>query len=403
MHATARRLAACIPLLSTGAAGVAHTQPEQPDPVPAFEIPAEPERPMVTPPSVDWEADRPRSIILILCDGMGPTMVATVAELTADTRGPLQIENMPVVGLIRTASATGIVTDSAASATAYATGERVYNGELNWHEDGAVYQTLTELAEEQGRATGLLTTTNLTDASPAAFIARAPSRGRHVEIFRQMADSPVDLLVGGLRSASRRVDAEHEDIPEDPIMSPILRAQANDAGRLVLSDAALLPETTDAGTRLLIAYPKRPRYSDAFGPRMDGTLERALALLGTDPDGFFVMAEIEETDSGGHANDTERVVNGLIEGDDTLRVALAYQQAHPDTLVILTADHDTGAMSYDNEGHYRSPDGVVTWISGNHTAARVPVFAAGPGAHRFTGVMQNTELHDRLAELLAQD
>ena len=403
MPAPTRPLVACIPLIA--ATLLAHAQAETGDASgPALQLPPESTRPMVSPPPATWDDARPKSIVLILCDGMGPSMVATVAELTASTRGPLQIEAMPVVGLVRTASASGIVTDSAASATAYASGVRVPNSTLNWHPDGSIYQTLTELAEEQGKATGLLTTTNLTDASPAAFIARAPSRGRHAEIYQQMVASSVDLLVGGLTVAAAQTGgAPPGDAGGVPsIFSPMLRTQADESGRVILSDASELPPNTGETTRVLIAFPQREKHADAFGPSMADTLEAALTMLGTDPQGFFIVAEVEETDSAGHANDLQRTVDGLIEGDDTLRVALAYQQANPDTLVILTADHDTGGMVLDNEGQYRRPDAAVMWISGNHTANRVPVFAAGPGAHHFTGTMQNTELHDRIAELLAQ-
>lgn len=340
---------------------------------------------------------RVKSVILIVCDGMGPGMVSTVAEATRESRGPLVMESMPVTGLLRTASRTGAVTDSAAAATAYATGRKAENSTVNWFPGEPETETLVQLAERSGRATGLLTTTNLTDATPASFIASSPSRHQHAEIYKQMIASDVDLLVGGLRVAAIQSGAEKRDVIP---MTPEMQRAALVAGRLVLTNASGLPAKTDENTRMLVSYSERSPLTDAFGPKLSETLGAALRMLGSDPDGFFLMAEVEETDNAGHGNDTDRVIAGLIEGDDALRVALDYQREHPDTLVLLTADHDTGSMAYDNEGNYKRGDGKVMWVSGNHTATRVPIFASGPGAHRFTGMRENTEVYDIIRELM---
>ena len=346
--------------------------------------------------------ERPRSVILILCDGMGPGMISTVSELTRAQRGPLVMESMPVTGLLRTASLTSAVTDSAAGATAFAAGRKCENSAVNWYPDNEIRRTLVDMAEDRGMATGLLTTTNLTDASPAAFVARVPRRSMHGPIFQQMTESGVDLLVGGLRAVTLQTDGGPEGLrKQDPLpMSETLRRQANQAGRLVLQSVEGLPSSTGDQTRVLVATRERSPHDDAFGPPMAETLRSALAMLSSDPDGLFVVAEVEETDNAGHSADTERAITGVLEGDETLRVALEYQKKHPDTLVLLTADHDTGAMSLDNQGRYSTPENAPMWVSKNHTASRVVIFASGPGAHRFTGTHENTAVFDIVKDLM---
>jgi alkaline phosphatase len=334
---------------------------------------------------------------------MGVSMVSTVAELVRADHGPLALESMPVTGLMRTASLTGPITDSAASATAFATGHKTTNRALGTYPDGSRHPTLAELAEAKGLATALLTTTDLTDASPAAFAARVANRKEHVEIFEQMVATDIDLLAGGLRSAAVRFDRPTTKPAADkpyPI-SDGLRTRAAAAGRLMLTDPADLPTTTDDRTRLLLAYPERSPLDDAFGPRTAATLAAALPMLASDPDGFFLFAEIEETDCAGHAMDTDRAVAGVLELDEALRVALDFQKDHPDTLILVTADHDTGGMTLDNRGDYDSPRAEVLWISGNHTASLVGVYAAGPGAEAFTGVYENADLFTRIRDALA--
>ncbi len=346
--------------------------------------------------------ERPRSVIFILCDGMGPGMISTVSELTRAQRGPLVMETMPVTGLVRTASLTSAVTDSAAGATAYATGQKCENSAVNWYPDGSQHRTLAEMAEDRGMATALLTTTDLTDATPASFIARAPKRSMHGPIFDQMVASGVDLLVGGLRTASLQTDGKPQGLTkETPVpLSETLRRRANQAGRLVINSLDALPPSVSDGTRVLVAAPERPPHDDAFGPLMGETLRAALEMLSTDPDGFFVLAEVEETDNAGHAADTERAITAVLEGDETLRVALEFQKRHPDTLIVLTADHDTGSLSLDNQGRYATPENAVMWVSKNHTANRVVVFASGPGAHRFTGTHENTAIFGIIRDLM---
>jgi alkaline phosphatase len=350
------------------------------------------------------DAARPTGVILIIADGMGLPMLSTASELARQRgRDTMAIESMRVIGLVDTSSASSPITDSAASATAMATGVKAANSAVGWFRDGVERPTIVELAEGRGMATALLTTTDLTDATPAAWVARAPDRKQHAPIFAQMVGTDVDIMGGGLRTASLQTDGRPKDLTKQtPVpLSPELRRRSVEAGRLVLTDAAALPPTTGDATRILLAFPERAPYDDAFGPPMERTLRAVLPVLATDPDGFFVVVEIEETDNAGHANDTPRAVDAVIEVDDAVRAALDFQRDHPGVLVLLTSDHDTGAFSYDNEGVYTGSGGKPVWVSANHTATRVPIYASGPGAERFGGFLDNTEIFGRLADLMS--
>ncbi|MFG0327069.1 MAG: alkaline phosphatase [Phycisphaerales bacterium JB037] len=353
----------------------------------------------------DRQPEGPRRVIFILADGMGVAMLSSV-DLLREADAPLAIESMPVTGLIKTSSRTGPVTDSAASASAYATGHRVRNGSLSITPQGTPLTTVLEAARDAGLATGIITTTDLTDASPAAFASHVPSRRLHAEIFKEIIDTRPDLIVGGIGKASiQELGLDKDDLPEGTRpKAPAFIERAASAGYRVLdSDEAILDElASDAGTPVLALADPRANFDDNYGPPLADTLERALATLARDPEGFFLFVEQEETDSGGHANDLARVIAGVEEVDAALRVALAFQREHPGTLIVLTADHDTGGLSLDS-GDYESGRADTLWLSGNHTTHWVPIYAKGPGAGRFTGVHENRAVARLLARGLGLD
>jgi len=351
----------------------------------------------------DAETSRkPRRVIFILADGMGVAMLSSANELREGSE-PLAIESMPVTGLIKTRSRTGPVTDSAAGATAYATGHRVKNGALSITPRGTPIPAVTDLAKEKGIAIGLITTTDLTDASPAAFAVSVPSRNMHAAIFEEMVGFGAELMIGGIGVASaqrERLSAEDIGTGPMPISDELLDLAREEGGYSVLrgDDAILGGLGSRPGSRVLGVASQRA-HQDAYGPALERTVASALALLANDPDGLFLFVEQEETDTAGHANDLARAVAGVVEVDRALRAALDFQREHPETLVVLTADHDTGGLSIGPED-YETEETYVRWVSGDHTTHWVPVFASGPGAEAFAGVHENVEIAALLAEAL---
>lgn len=341
----------------------------------------------------------PRNVILLIGDGMGLSQLAAASLLEHGPAGGFAIESMHHIGLVRTSAADRLVSDSGASATAFATGHKTMYYGVSMEPGGIVLRTLFEAAEDKGMATGVMTTTALFDATPAAFIAHAERRSEFASIIRQMADSRTDVMLGGdgnliAEAAAGRLDA-------DAIVSDLRSGAREDFHFVTTSDAI---EAAGPG-RIMAMFPRRkPNVSDAndedvYGPALDTLLRLALSRIGDHPQGFMLVVECEETDSAGHANDTDRLVRGVKELDRAVKLALAFAEERGDTLVIVTADHDTGDAKIIADRTDRMKP-IVEWTTKDHSAEWVPIFAAGPGAARFTGVLDNTEVGRRIGELL---
>ncbi len=330
-------------------------------------------------------AQTPTRIILFVADGAG-VGYWTAARLTMDS---LAVQDMPVLGLIETGSADRVVTFSAEAATAFATGVRTFFNAVGVGPDSQPRPTVLEIAQSRGLSTGLLTTTELVDATPAAFAAHVTSRRRSSEIARQMAAHDVMVLLGGGR---RAFDTAREPNGQSVLASMRERyAYVEDAAGL----AALRPDTV---TRLLGLFadgdmPLAPEREPSLA-----TLARtALTVLDKNPRGFFVLIETEETDTQGHHNAPFDVIAHEMEAfDATVRVGLEYQQRHPETLVIVLGDHDTGGLAILDDSAHTAP--VAAYLTPNHSANLVPLFASGPGANAFGGIIRN----DRIGQLLLQ-
>ena len=344
----------------------------------------------VTVPSADGVV---RNVIILIGDGMGVGQVSSASLLLHGPDGGLSFEHAPVVGLMKTSSGSDLVTDSAASATAMATGHLTTNRMVSTLPNGSTPRTLLEAAMDHDLATGVLTTSGLIDATPAGFTTHSPSRYEYDTVLAGMLRSGVDVMLGGdwgLLDEARRGST--------PEQARALVDEARSSGYEIVSTADELKRA--AGQRLIGLFSERPGdHDDACGPDLEVTAPVVLSALGQDPDGFVAMIECEITDGAGHENNIDRVVAGVAELDRAIRVALEFAVEHGDTLVIVTADHDTGGLGID---HGSRPDGPasIRWATTHHTAQWVPVFAFGPGADRFDGLFHTTDLARILGDLL---
>ena len=330
----------------------------------------------------------PRSVIVLIADGAGVAHW-TLARYATDA---LAIERMPVAGLVNTRGGDHEVTGSAPGASALATGVRTFMGAISVDMDSVPRTTSLEVAHERGWATGLITTTWLTDATPAAFSAHVPSRGQMVEIFQQMIDLPVHVLLGG---GSRLLTMAQERQGVD------LRTPALERYTFVETEADL--ERVSSGDEDMVLgffaegdMPLGPERS----PNVAAMTASALRILEKDPDGFFLMVENEGSDTEAHRNSSRDViVNEMLGFDAAVGVALDFQATHPETLVLVTADHETGGM---HMAHNAQREIILGYATDSHTAAFVPLFAAGPGAERFAGLKDNDEVGRILIELVTR-
>lgn len=362
------------------------TVAEAPLPAPAVQQDAPP-LPLdsLRPPAAADTASAPRvqNVILFIGDGMGLSMLSTTDALAARR---LAMTQMPVTGLVRTASLTGLITDSGAGATAMATGYKTHNGGIGMTPDGQRRTSIFEAARRQGFATGVVTTSYLTDATPAGFIAHTRSRGDQGAIACQMLASGTDVLLGGWAA----------------VFSDSLQRAARRHGFVVSDSLGRLAAAPDSARLLGLFLEHDGRFDAMHGQPLEEPFAVALRRLRQRGERFFLVAEQEGIDEAGHTNrlgDMQRYVLAL---DRAVARALRFAARDGRTLVLVTADHDTGGLSV-TRGDYDEGALQARWAVFGHTAQWVPLLAYGPGAQRFTGVQENTALPAKLARLLRLD
>jgi alkaline phosphatase len=316
-------------------------------------------------------------VILVIGDGMG------VAHFTAARllRGAdYRIGTMPVAGLVSTHALNSIAPDSASSASAYATGAKINYRALSVDPSGRPLETALEIAERTGRATGLVTTANFYDATPAAFAAHVSSRYESDVIISQMLQSGVEIIVGG--GAAKFTDD----------------AVATAKGFTVARTGPAL-FSTDAPHILGVFTTQKNEMEFPDAPLLQ-IAPWAIDRLSRDPDGFFLLLEHEGTDGASHANATEDFMTAVKALDAMAGIALDFAASNPDTLVIVTGDHETGGLQILPENKQELE---LRWGGKGHTAEMLPIFARGPGAERFSGAMDNDEVGRRLKQLLSKN
>jgi len=328
------------------------------------------------------------NVVLLIGDGMG------LAHLTLARRaagGPdlrLGIDRLPVTGIVLTHSASSPVTDSAAAGTALSAGVKTGNGTVGMSKAGVDQLTLLEgLRRQKGYRTGLVVTKNVTDATPAAFVAEVASRKSEAQIAEQLLAERVDVVFGGgsgwfLPEAAGGSRTDGAD----------LLARTRSAGGRVATDLA--------GFRGLDGLPALGLFATgildstrADQPDLAAMTRKALDLLAAAGGPFFLMVEGSQIDLAGHKSDVDYLLREMFAFDLAVQAACAFAAARADTLVVVTADHETGGLVLTAD--------AATWTTKGHTATPVGVFAGGAGAAAFTGMMDNTALAARLAALTA--
>ncbi len=310
----------------------------------------------------------PPSVILVVADGMGSGQHALAYYFT---------DNYPLVrfkhvGLMTTHPfRKDLITDSAASATALATGHKTRNAVISQDANGQRLETALEVAEAQGMVTGIVTTASITDATPAAFATHQPSRSNHREIAREITAAGIEVLLGGGRKYFGRGllrELEEQGVQVITDFSGSLEPNRPVLGLFAADEMETLPD-------------RKPTLLDM--------VSLALGRLENHPSGFFLLVEDEGVDTESHRNNTAGVLAALRDLMATMDYLLDYQAQHPDILLIFLGDHETGGLIFEQRrGHV----GKLKWTTGGHTGNFVPVFASGPGSEFFDGILDNTDV-----------
>jgi alkaline phosphatase len=329
-------------------------------------------------------AERPKNIILLIGDGMGVAQL--YAGYTAN-KGQLNVFKMPITGFSITYSQSDYITDSGAGGTAIATGVKTYNGAIGVDANGKPVKSVLKLAEESNKATGMVSSSAITHATPASFIASVASRSSYEDIALEFLKTDIDVFIGGGRlHFDQRADGRK--------LSDELKANGYDVA-FNMDDAA---KSTSLKLAALTAD-EHNGPSTERGQMLPLATEKAIQVLKKNKRGFFLMVEGSQIDWAGHQNDAAYMVGEMLDFDQAVAKALAFAAKDQNTLVIVTSDHETGGVSIVG-GSIEKGQVTAAFNSPNHTAEMVPVFAYGPGAHRFSGVYQNTEIFSKMVELL---
>ena len=327
---------------------------------------------------------QPKNIILMIGDGMG---LAQVYSAMTANGGHLFLENFKNIGFSKTYSSDNYITDSAAGGTALSSGIKTYNGAIGVGPDKKPVPNIRELAEIKGLKTGLVSTSAITHATPASFIAHASSRSSYEDIAADFLKTNIDVFIGGgIKNFEERKDGRN------------LSKELKDKGYQVLYNIADIQKIKSgklAGFTAQEHDTPMPERGEILVP----ATQTAINLLSQGKKGFFLMVEGSEIDFLAHENKTPGVVLETLDFDRAIGAALKFAASNGETLIIVTADHETGGMTL-NGGEYKTGKVIGKFTSGGHTGIAVPVYAFGPGAEQFTGFMENTDIAKRMMKLL---
>ncbi|MFW6301731.1 MAG: alkaline phosphatase [Bacillota bacterium] len=281
-----------------------------------------------------------KNVILLVGDGLGMGQIDVARTLAGDKDHELELMKFPEAANMMTSSTEG-VPDSAAAGTAMSTGHKVYNGAIAMNEEGEELDSVLDLAESKDMATGVISTNTVTDATPASFIASVEDRGMGAEIAKQSLENEVDLMLGGGR----------EDFMEEEAGEDLITKAAEDGYQYVSDKDELGEVSSDDGKVLGLFNDSYMNYLNdrdelnSEEPTLEQMTEKALEVLSENEDGFFLMSEGARIDHASHAADIPGVVAETLDFDASVEAAREFAEENEDTLVIVTADHETLGFS----------------------------------------------------------
>ncbi|WP_433902274.1 alkaline phosphatase [Sphingobacterium puteale] len=321
-----------------------------------------------------------KNVILLIGDGMGLAQIQ--AGLSANF-GQSNIINMQHIGFSRTEASNSDFTDSAAGGTAIATGHKTNNRYIGVDENGKLIASIPDTLASHGIKSGIISSGDITDATPAAFYAHQMDRTMSQEIAADFLHSHVDILVG----------SHQESFLKNK--NGKLMQKLNEKGYQLQTTLSDFEKATSGKQLVLLADSATRKVLDGRGDMLKTSLLKTIQLLSKNKHGFFILAEGAQIDYGGHANDLSYVVTEQHDFDRLVGEALKFADQDGETLVIVTADHETGGLSL-LDANYRKGSVRGNFSSDDHTNIMVPVFAYGPGSQHFIGVYNNTEIFKKI-------
>lgn len=333
---------------------------------------------------------RVRNVVLMIGDGMS---LSHIAALRTVNKGAVNLAQAQAAGLVITTALDSLITDSAAAATAMSTGHKARYHTVAVDSLDRPYPTLIDHAHRAGLAAGVVCTCRLWDATPAAFLAHTPEREAPYEIIGQFPESNCDLLMGGGAMA-------FTGRPDGRDLFREMEAKGYRVSRS-LEECAAQEQHASPGDKVLCVYAEK----DVPLPLERGNLLPDASRLALDhlrrmsPRGFFLMIEGSQLDDYGHTNDLDLLMQETADFDRTVGEVMKWAEADGETLVIVTADHETGGLTLVG-GSEKEGKAVGHFSTGGHSGTIVPAYLYGPSSDTFTGIYHNTEIYHRIMHLL---
>lgn len=329
----------------------------------------------------------PKNIILLIGDGMGISQITAGMYSNGNT---LHLERFPIVGIHKPYSSDDLVTDSAAGATAFSAGKKTYNGAIGVGPDGAPLKTILEAAEEQGLATGMVTTSTIVHATPASFIAHVAQRDMYEAIALDFLKTDIDCFIGGGKKYFDRREDERNLLRELEAKGYAIHTYFDTP-----FDALKIDNSRPFAYLTADSDPLTVEQGRTYLPAATQLASEYLHARSAEK-GFFLLVEGAQIDWGGHANNMDYIIDEMIDFDKAIGAALAFAEADGNTLVIVTADHEAGGFAI-NPGS--TADKMIgKFTTTGHTGALIPVFAFGPGAELFAGIYENTAIYYKMRQ-----
>jgi len=378
-------------------------------------------------------------VFYMIGDGMGPNQVLLAETYTAALEGrigrsPLRMTSFPYTGFATTYSASNGITDSAAGGTALASGHKTNNGCLGVDKDSVPVMSIAEELHNAGWPVGIMTSVAIDHATPGAFYAHVDKRNKYYQIGTQLAETEYEFFGGA---------GFHQPVNKDDVKAPNLydycehkeyvfaHGYQDAQNKLNACKKMILIQQTDGIERTkgcdCLPYAIDRKKDDLTLPQITKTAIDFLAPR----EQFFMMIEGGKIDYACHSNDAATVIGEVLDFDAAIEVVYQFYLEHQDeTLIVITADHETGGLALGNSDYtlnltalqkqqqslYAMGDtkeakkkveqinkeAKIGWTTGAHSDANVPVFAIGVGAELFTGWYDNTKIVEKIRDIIAQ-
>ncbi len=319
-----------------------------------------------------------KNVILVVGDGTGLNQITASRLAIGGPDHKLSIDQLPHQGISLTHSFDDIYTDSAAAATAWATGFKTKNKYLSINAEKKKLKTILEMLDSKGYLSGIVATSSVTHATPAAFYSHIDSRYKEIEIANQLVNSSVNISLGG--------GQEFFDLDELKKTHHLLTNKESLKKNFITSKRIIGLFDKDG----IVRSPEKPSQREMTNFALE-------QLKNNKCSGFFLMTEGSQIDWAAHDNNIVKMIEEFKDFDETIMDLINFVTEDQETLLIITADHETGGLKILNQ---KNGFALIQWGTGSHTSEPVGVYAYGPGAELFNGMMDNTDIHYKILEAI---